>query len=250
MQRLSIIAFLVFLICAGCATPDKLSKRDVRDISSISIVINTTITNDAPGFTDSVDVPLSKALSDKFLGLIKSNLEESGFRVVDHHLSAGMAHSREKFYVIAADTDRERDISDLEIKQGPYYSDRLDSQQLKAVYQEVADQNDIPTLGQMGFNGDATLVVLVQGRLIGIDKSIGAYFTNAAIITLFIAGGGGSFGGSPELMDTNDSYLVQLRMYSTKDGDILWQRDIKAHAVAEVLDETANSIKNRIAAKL
>jgi hypothetical protein len=250
MQRILFISLLILLVCAGCAAPDKLSKRNARNISSVSVAINTTIASDAPGFTDSVDVPLSKSLTDKLLELIKSTLVEKGFEPVDHHLSVGMAYSRKKFYVIATDSDRERDTSELEAKSGPYYSDRLGSQQLKALYKDVADKDDIPTLHNMGFRGDATLVALIKGRVIGTDKTVGAYFANAAIITLFIAGGGGSFGGSPELVDTDDTYLVQLRLYSTNDGDILWQSDIEAHGVEEVLQETVKTLKSRISAKL
>jgi hypothetical protein len=244
------IILLTLLVCVGCATPDKLRTRDIRDISRISIAINTTIAIDAPGFTDSVDVPLSKTLADKLLELIESTLLEKGFEPGDHHLSVGMAYSREKFYVIATDRERELDISQMEAKPGPYYSERLGAQQLKALYKDVADKDDVSTLGNMGFSGDTTLVALVKGRMIGADKTVGAYFTNAAIITLFIAGGGGSFGGSPELVDTDDTYLVQLRLYSTNDGDILWQSDVKAHGADEVLQETVKKLNQRIPGKL
>ncbi|MGD8940673.1 MAG: hypothetical protein PVJ72_14900 [Gammaproteobacteria bacterium] len=249
MQRIFYISFLSFLVCTGCAAPDKLKKHHVRNISSISIAINTTIASDAPGFTDSVDVPLNKSMADKLIELIKSTLMEKGFKPVDQHRSVGMAYSREKFYVITTESDRERKTSELKAKPGPYYSERLGSQQLKALYKDVADKDDIPTLGNMGFSGDATLVALIKGRIIGADKTVGAYLANAAIITLFVAGGGGSFGGSPDLVNTDDTYEVQLRLYSTKDGDILWQSDIEAHGFDEVLRETKNILQKRIPTK-
>ena len=249
MQRILCITFLILLVCSGCATPDKLKKRHVRSISSISIAINTTIARDAPGLTDSVDVPLNKARTDELLELIKSTLIEKGFELVDQHRSVGMAYSREKFYVITSDSDREQKTSELKAEPGPYYSERLGAQQLKAMYKEVADKNDIPTLGNMGFSGDATLVALIKGRTIGTDKTVGAYIANAAIITLFIAGGGGSFGGSPDLINTDDTYEVQLRLYSTKNGDILWQSDIEAEGFDEVLRETKNILQKRIPTK-
>jgi hypothetical protein len=249
MHRILFIALLVLLVCAGCATPDKLSKRDVRNISNITVAIDATVTTDAPGFTDSIDLPLSKSLADKLLELTQSTLRENGFTPLDHHLSTGMADPEEKFYVIASTDDRERDIGELARQAGPYYSDRLEPQQLNALYTDIEDKDDIPRLGDMGFGGDTTLVTLVKGRLIGTGKSIGAYFANTAIIISFIASGGGSFGGSPELMDTDDTYLAQLRLYSTKDGNILWQHDINAHGVEELLRETAKSLKERIPEK-
>ena len=250
MQRLLCISLIILLVCAGCAVPDKLKKRHVRNISSISVAINTTIANDAPGFTDSVDVPLNKTMTDRLLELIKSTLMEKGFKPVDQHRSVGMAYSQEKFYVITTDGDRERKTSELKTESGPYYSDRLNASQLKAMYKEVAEKDDISTLGNMGFSGDATLVALIKGRVIGTDKTVGAYLANAAIITLFIAGGGGSFGGSPDLINTNDTFEIQLRLYSTKDGNILWQNDIKADGFDEVLRETKNTLQTRIPSRI
>ncbi|MGD8567454.1 MAG: hypothetical protein PVJ39_05180 [Gammaproteobacteria bacterium] len=249
MHRILFIPLLVLLACAGCATPDKLTKRDVRDISNISVAIDATVTTDAPGFTDSIDLAMSKSLADKLLELTQSTLKENGFTPLDHHISTGMAAPKEKFYVIADASDRKRDIDQLARRAGPYFSDRLDRQQLDALYKSIDDKDDIPRLGAMGFGGDTTLVAMVQGRLIGTGKSIGAYFANAAIIVSFVASGGGSFGGSPELMDTDNTYSVRLRLYSTNDGNILWQHDIKAHGVEELLHETAKSLKERIPGK-
>lgn len=249
MHRILFFAVLIQLVCTGCATPDKLAKRDVRHISRISVAIDATVTVDAPGFTDSIDVPLSKSLADKLLDLTQSSLRENGFTPLDHHLSTGMADPDEQFYLIANASDRKRDPGELIRQAGPYYSDRLEPQQLKTLYRDIDNKDDIPNLGDMGFGGDTTLIALVKGRLIGSGKSIGAYFANAAILISFIAGGGGSFGGSPELMDTDDTYVAQLRLFTTKNGDILWQHDIKAHGVEELLRETAKSLKERIPQK-
>jgi hypothetical protein len=246
---LRIAVLIPLLVGVGCAVPDKLTKRNLRGISNISIAVNTTIVNDVGGFTDSIDIPFNKTMAERLLASIESTLTQKGFRLVDRHLSIGRAYSREKFYVVAADSERTRDTNELEAKPGPYFSDRLKPEQLNTLYKSIEDNEAIPQLADMGFRGDAILVALVNGRLIGIDKSVGAYVTNAAIITLFIAGGGGSFGGSPELVDTDDTYLVQLRMYSTKDVGILWQSDIKTHSIEDALEETANLIETRISAK-
>ena len=242
---LSILAAI--LLCAGCATPDKLSKGDMRGISSLSIAISTTITNDVSGFTDSVDLPLNRAISEKLLDLTNTTLQDKHYQVADQHSSIGNASSGKKYYVVAKDSDRERNLSELDKKRGPYYSDRLTAEQLALLYKDFEDHNDIPTLGTMGFQGDATLVMQVQGRLIGTDKSIGAALANVAIMTMYIAGGGGSFGGSPELEDTDDTYQVQIRLYTTKSGEILWQSDIrKVDRIEKVLQEMARILKERI----
>ena len=242
---LTVLGALFFF--TGCATPDKLSKGDMRGISSLSIAISTTITNDVSGFTDSVDLPINKAISEKFLDLTKTALLDKQYPVADQHVSIGKAHSRKKYYVIAIDSDRARNLSELEKKPGPFYSDRLSAEQLAMLYKDLEDLDDIPTLGTMGFQGDATLVIQVQGRLIGTDKSIGATLANIAIMTVYIAGGGGSFGGSPELEDTDDTYQVQMRLYSTKTGDILWQSDIKkTDRIEKALREVAMILKERI----
>ena len=245
------IVFLIILgsisLFAGCATPDKLSKGDVRDISSLSIAISTTITNDVSGFTDSVDLPINRAISEKLLDLAKTALLDKHYQVADQHVSIGSTNSGKKYYVVARDSDRERNLSELDKKRGPYYSDRLTAEQLALLYKDFEGHNDIPTLGTMGFQGDATLMMQVQGRLIGTDKSIGAALANIAIMTMYIAGGGGSFGGSPELEDTDDTYQVQMRLYSTKSGNILWQSDIKkVDQIENLLQEMARILKERI----
>ena len=216
-------------------------------ISSLSIAISTTITTDESGFTDNVDLPFNRTISEKLLDLTQTVLVDKHYQVVDQHVSIGKAYSRKKHYVVTSDSDRKRNLSELEKKPGPYYSDRLTAEQLTMLYEDLEDHDDIPTLGTMGFQGDATLVMQVQGRLIGTDKSIGVTFANIAIMTTFIAGGGGSFGGSPELMDTDDTYQVQMRLYSTKSGDILWQSDVKkAEGIEKVLQEMARILKERI----
>ncbi len=243
---LLIIPGAIFL-CAGCATIDKLSKGDMQSISSLSIAISTTITNDVSGFTDSIDLPINRTISEKLLDLTKTTLLDKPYQIADQHESIGNAYSRKKHYVVASDIDRERNLDDLEKKRGPYYSDRLTAEQLAMLYKDLEDHDDIPRLGTMGFQGDATLVIQVQGRLIGADKSIGAALANIAIMTTFIAGGGGSFGGSPEFEDTDDTYQEQMRLYSTKSGDILWQSDIKkVDKIEKVLKEMARILKERI----
>lgn len=235
------------LLCAGCATPDKLSKGDMRGISSLSIAISTTITNDVSGFTDSVDLPLNRAISEKLLDLTDTTLQDKHYQIADRHVSVGNAYSNKKHYVVTSDSDRERNLSELEKKRGPYYSERLSAEQLAVLYNDLEDHDDIPTLGTMGFQGNATLVMQVRGRLIGADKSIGAALANVAIMTMYIAGGGGSFGGSPELEDTDDTYQVQMRLYSTKSGNILWQSDIeKVDKIDKVLQEVTRILKERI----
>lgn len=246
MRYFSLTSILIVVVCAGCTT-GKLSKRDAQDISSISISIDTTITSDVSGDTDSVDLPLNKTLTDKLLVLIKTTLEEKGFKIADHHISKGMANSAKKYYVVMTESDRERKLSDLEIRPGPYYSDRLESEQLKVLYKDFKDHDDNPAIGDMGFKGDAALVVLVQGRLIGLGKSIGAYIANVVILPLAIFDGGGHFGSSTKFMDTDDTFLVQMRLYSTTNGNILWESDIKQlDSVDEVLETTERRLRRRI----
>ena len=248
MRPIVLTTISIAFLCAGCATPNKLSKGDMRGISSLSVVISTTITSDVSGFTDSVDLPISRGINEKLSDLAKTSLLDKRYQVADQHLSIGNAYSKKKHYVVNTDGDRERDLSELEKKPGPYYSDRLTAAQLATIFDDLEDHDDIPALGKMGFLGDASLVMQVQGRLIGTGKSVGAALANIAIMTLHIAGGGGSFGGSPDLMDTDDSYQVQMRLYSTNSGKILWQSDIKdAEEIEEVFKQVARILKERIA---
>jgi len=251
MRYFSLTGILIVVVCSGCSM-GKLTKRDVQDISSISVSIDTTITSDVSGDTDSVDLPLNTALTDKLLVLIKTTLEEKGFKIADQHLSKGMAHSAIKHYVVMTESDRERDLSDLEIRPGPYYSDRLKAGQLKVLYKDFENHDNNPAIGDMGFKGDATLVVLVQGRVVGLDKAIGAYFYNAVIIPLQLFGGnGGPMGSSTKLMDTDDdTFLVQMRLYSTTSGNILWKSDLKQlESVDEILEKTERRLKRRISSR-
>lgn len=246
MRYFSLSCILIVVVCTGCL-PGKLTKRDAQNISSMSISIDTTITRDVAGSRDTVDLPLNKVLADKLLVLIETILEKKGFKIADHHLSDGVARPTKKYYVVMTESDRERDLSDLEIRPGPYYSDRLKSGQLKALYKDFEDNDDNPTIGKMGFKGDATLVVQVQGRMIGLDKSIGAYIANAVILPLELLGNGGHFGGSSNLLDTNSAFVVRLRLYSTKSGDILWDNDFKHLAsVEELFETTERRLKRRI----
>jgi len=247
MKNIFLIILFVTLLCAGCATPDKLNKRDLQGISSISIAISTTITKDESGFTDSVDLTLNKIICEKLAQLAKATLLHKHFQIADQHMSIGNAYSRKKYYVVTNEGERELKLSELVKKPGPYYSDRLTTEQLAMLYKDFDDHDDVPGLGAMGFQGDSTLVMQVHGRLIGTDKSIGATLANIAIMTTFIAGGGGSFGGSPELEDTGNTYKIQMRLYSTKSGDILWQSDTKkANGIEAVLKDMARILNERI----
>lgn len=246
MRSIFILSIIGVIVCAGCATPDRLSRKDMRSISSLSIAVSTTITQDVSGFTDSVDLPNSKIMGGKVLDIAKTILQEKQYQVADQHLSVGNAYSNKKHYVVADNNDRGRDLSELQKRRGPYYSNRLSAQQLALLFEDLQDHDDIPSLGSMGFQGDATLLLQVQGRLIGSGK-LGAALANVAIMTLYIAGGGGSFGGAPDLKDTADTYKVQMRLYTTENGRILWQSDIKeALGVEEVLRRIASILKERI----
>ena len=122
MRILFLTIPIAIFLCSGCATPDKLSKGDMQGISSLSIAISTTITNDVS------------------------------------------AYSRKKHYVVTNDSDKKRNLDELEKKRGPYYSDRLTVEQLAMLFKDFEDHDDIPRLGTMGFQGDATLMMQVQGR--------------------------------------------------------------------------------------
>lgn len=250
MKNKALAVLCLILLCGGCATPNKLRKGDMRGIASLSIAISTTIAIDVSGFTDSVDLPLSKTISNQFVDLAKATLQKKQYLVVDQHISIGNAYSSKKFYVVASDSDRKLNVHELERKPGPYFSDRLTKKQLATLYKDFEDHDDIPTLGAMGFQSDATLVIQVRGRLIGTGKALGATLANVAIMTMYIAGGGGSFGGSPELEDTDDTYQVQMRLYSTKSGDILWQSDInKTNRLEEILQKMKKILEDRIPAR-
>jgi hypothetical protein len=253
MLRRILFISLIALICSGCMTPTRLSPWDIHAIHGISLAIDTTLAHDISGFTDSIDVPASKVMADKVLELSAETLRRKGFRVVGHHLSIGMADPDESYYVIAQEQDRKRDTSELENRPGPFYSQRLGSQQLAALYKNIAKVRfaSNSAVARMGFAGDATLLIQVQGRTIGSDKSIGAFIGNIALITLNIlaAAGGSSSGGSSDLMDIDDSYRVHLRLYRTRDGDVLWRTDFKSDSIKEMLKETVENLRYRIPAK-
>lgn len=251
MRYFSLTGILIVVVCSGCSM-GKLTKQDVQDISSISVSVDTTITSDVSGGTDSVDLPLNTALTDKLLVLIKTTLEEKGFEIADQHLSKGMAHSAVKHYVVKTESDRERDLSDLEVRPGPYSSDRLKAGQLKVLYKDFENHDNNPAISDMGFKGDATLVVLVQGRLIGLGKAIGGFLANAVMFPFELLKGGGSghFGSSTKYMDIDDTFSVQMRLYSTTSGNILWKSDLKQlDSVDEVLEGTERRLKRRISSR-
>jgi len=48
-------------------------------------------------------------------------------------------------------------------------------------------------------------------------------------------------------MDTDDAYQVQMRLYSTKSGNILWQSDTKkVKGIEKVIQETEKILNERL----
>jgi len=241
------------LLCGGCSTPTTLRNKDVAHINHISVAVSATLTDDVAGFTDSVDVPLSKQLAETLQTQIAQLLVNKGYQVTDHHLSVGKASDTEGFYIIETDSDRTRDLSQLSVKHGVLYSQRLNSEQLQAIHKAVLKEKDTSPLRAMGFHSDATLVALLDGRTIGLGKKVVAYVANTAIIALQVIavvasgrGGGGGGGGNGDLMQTDDMYAIKLRLFKSDDGELLWKTDINLNRIEDVSVETLKQLQNRI----
>ncbi len=236
------------LVCSGCGTATTLRHKDVTHIDHVSVAVNATLTNDVAGSTDSVDVPLSKQLAETLQTQITQLLINKGYQITDQHLSVGKAIDTEGFYVIATDSDRTREPSELTVKQGVLYSQRLDNEQLRAIHKAVLNDKDTSPLRVMGFNSDATLVVLLVGRTVGLGKKVVAYVANTAIITLQVlaAVGGSNNSGNVNLMQTDDVYAIWLRLFKSDDGELLWKTDIRLDRIEDVSVETLKQLQNRV----
>lgn len=251
MHKHFLIIILISTLCGGCAAPTRLGERDIRTIQGISLAIDTTLLHDVSGSTDAIDLPASMAITNKLLKLATEMLTAKGFHIEGHHRSVGMAEPSKYYYVMATEKDRKRDPSQLQRRTGPFYSDRLSSAQLTDLYKRIANVHfaSNPAVARMGFAGDTTLIIQVRGRTIGSDKRIATTLGNILLIPVNIYTT--IEGGMPTgfLMDTDNAYYVYIRMYRTRDGEILWQRDFKSNSVKEMLKTTAENLQDRIPAK-
>lgn len=249
MQKHFLILILIYSFCSGCAAPTQLRERDIRPIHSVSLAIDTTLAHDVSGTTDIMDLPVSEKITNKLLTLVTKTLTAKGFHIADQHRSAGMADPYEYYYVLATDKDRKRDPSTLPRRRGPFYSDRLSSSQLAALYKDITNIRfaSNSSIAGMGFKGDASLLIQVRGRTIGSGKRIASILGNVAIVSmdiaLFVYNGSG---GRANLMDTDNAYYVYMRMYRTRDGKILWQRDLKTDNAKDMLKKTIENLRDKI----
>jgi hypothetical protein len=247
MYQRTLILFLFPLICYGCATPSSPNNSVAAKINTVYIATNTTIQHDVAGFTDSVDVPMSRILADTLDNSITSVLTTKGIVVTGKHVSVGRAYDAEKYYVINTDADRQADIHKLTLKPGAFYTDRLTDAQLIDLHKDVARKTDAPDISTFGFQGDALLVVSIHGRTIGMDKRLAGIATNIVMISaqaVFYTGT-----QLPPFMrttvNTHDTYDITLSLFKLADGDLLWRKDSKVNspdAVLKVVTKTIDKV--------
>ena len=247
MTKRLLLWFILLPVFISCSTPTTLRKKHVAGINSVAIAVNVMLTHDESGFTDSVDVPLSKELASTLQNQIAQLLISKGYQVTERFISVGKMTDDEEYYVIETEADRNRPINELPIKSGLLYSRHLVSQQLQAIHKAVLKNRDAPPLTAMGFNSDVTLVALLEGRTIGDNKAIGAIIANIAIFTVqVLAAAGGASGGSSSGMQVDDDYKMHLRLFASSDGDVLWKTDFEVDSLEQTVSRNFQEIDARI----
>ena len=250
MHKRLLLFILLIPLFISCSTPTALRSKQVAGINSIAIAVTVMITNDVTGFTDSVDVPLSKELASTLQNQMAQLLISKGYQVKEQFISVGKLTDDERFYVIETEADRQRLLDELALKRGLLYSQHLDSQQLQVLQTAVLKKKDAPPLRAMGFNSDVTLVAMLDGRTIGSGKALGAVIANIAIMTLQVmAAAGGASGGNSSGMQVDDNYKMHLRLFATADGDLLWKTDYEVDSLEQVALRNYDELNKRIPRK-
>ena len=241
-----VLLLIIVSLLAGCGTPDKLRKKHVATINRLSLLVNVMLTYDVSGSMDAVDIPLSKQLADTLQIQISQLLSEKGYQVTNRHTSVGRMTTKELFYVIQNEDERNLDVHELNVARGSFHSDRLNVQQLRSIEKAVIKKKHLNSLSEMGFDSDATLVVLVEGRTIGDGKKVAAALGNIALLTVHIlaAAAGGSSSGSG--LEIDDTYSIQLRLFSADRGKLLWQTDVKVNDMNDVQAKSIKEFQNRL----
>ncbi len=247
--KLFVISLCLIFIFVSCASGSRIKRKHLTGVDRISVAVNVMLTDDVQGMTDTVDIPLSKELARKLQDIISMTLSNKAYQITDQHISVARVTTNERFYLISNATDRNLKLRQLSIGQGNLFSQKLNSEQLRGLHKSLVKTKDTPPPRDLGFNSDATLVVLVDGRTRGAGKKIGAAVGNAALLTLqiLVAMAGGSGGGSG--FDSHDKYTMQLGLFFTSTGELFWEKQSRVNQLSEVAPEILNLISASISHK-
>lgn len=241
MHQTILTFFLITLACQGCVSNTHLSDESAGSIDNITIVTNSTFVNDVSGFTDSIDVPINKALAEKMNASLSDILKAKGYIVADEYISVGRTSDNDAFYVINNALERELKPSKLARKEGIFYSDRLTDAQLTSLHTRVIDGSNIPAVSDFNFKSDALLVIFIDGRTVGFEKAIGEFVVNLGVTLLASA----VLGTNASVMGAEgDVFHIHMGLYGLKDGALLWNSDIDRNTA----ERSAQSVLQKIEA--